>query len=250
MKKSLVSQEILPALACSLPTVKLMKPILVFAITMALLNSVIVYGSGNKDLERSIGSISLTGPATINGQPATSGQTLFSTNRIVTSLHSQSLIELTNSVRFKLDEDTDLTIESSDAHVSAGLPNGRMSCALPGGVSLDLRTTDASIVGSGNKSVIFNVTTTECAGTTISVDKGSLQIRAAGIGRTLIAGETVTTGSPAPSFNPRKRIGIWILIGTGVGVLLAAVIGRKPEQEAAAPGGGCINILSGESTCH
>jgi hypothetical protein len=248
MKKLTMSQKILPALACSASIVKLMKPILVLAVTTALLNSVIVYGSVNEALARSIGSISLTGPVTINGQPATSGQTLFSTNRIVTSLHSQSLVDLTNSVRFSLDEDTDLTIESSNAHVSAGLPNGRMSCALPGGVSLDLSTTDASIVGSGNESVIFHVTTTECEGTTISVDKGPLQIRAAGIRRTLIAGETVTTASPAPNFNPRKRIGLWILIGTGVGVLLAAVIGKKPEQEAAAPGG-CIDLLSGESNC-
>ena len=249
MKKLSVSQKIPPALAGSPSIVNLLKPILVLAVTMALLNSVIVYGSDNKGLERSIGSISLTGPVTINGQPATSGQTFFSNNRILTSLHSQSLVNLTNSVRCNLDEDTDLTIESSNAQVSAGLPNGRMSCALPGGVSLDLRTTDASIEGSGNESAIFNVTTNECAGTTISVGKGQLQVRAAGCERTLSAGETVTTASPAHKFSPRKRIGIWILIGTGVGVLLAAVIGKKPEQEAAAPGG-CIDILSGESTCH
>ena len=124
-----------------------------------------------------------------------------------------------------------------------------MSCAVPRGATLDLRTTDASIVGSGNESVIFNVTTTECAGTTISVEKGQLQIRAAGNERMLIAGETFTTAAASPSFNPRKRIGIWILIGTGVGVLLAAVIGKKPEQPAPSPGG-CIDILSGESTCH
>jgi hypothetical protein len=208
-----------------------MKPLLVFALTMALLNSVVVYGSINKGLERSIGSISLAGSVNINGQPATSGQTLFSTNRIVTSLHSQSLIDLTNSVRFNLDEDTDVRIESSNAQISAGLPNGRMSCAVPGGVSLDLRTTDTSIVGSGNESVIFNVTTTECAGTTISVEKGQLQVRAAGNERRLIAGETVTTASSSPSFNTRKRIGIWILIGTGVGVLLAAVSAGNPNRK-------------------
>jgi hypothetical protein len=247
MKKLSVSQKTLPA--CSPSLVELMKPTLVLAVTMALLNSVIVYGSVNQGPERSIGSISLTGAVTINGQRATSGQTLFATIRIVTSLHSQSLVDLTNSVRFNLDEETDLMIESANAHVSAGLPNGRMSCAVPGGVSLDLRTTDASLVGSGNESVIFNVTTTECAGTTISVEKGQLQVRAAGNERTLIAGETVTTAYPSPSFNPRKRIGIWILIGTGVGVLLAAVIGRKPEEAAAAPGGGCIDLLSGESNC-
>ena len=248
MSKS-VSQNILPALACSPSIVQLTKPLLVFAVTMALLNSVVVYGSVNKEPARSIGSISLTGPVTINGQRATSGQTLFSNNRIVTSLHSQSLVDLTNSVRCNLDQDTDLTIESSNAHVSAGLPNGRMSCALPGHVSLQLRTADTSIMGSGNESVIFNVTTNECAGTTLSVDQGQLQISAAGIERTLRAGERVTTASPPFSFNPRKRIGIWILIGAGVGVLLAAVIGKKPEQEAAAPAG-CIDILSGEATCH
>ena len=249
MKKLLVLQKNLTALASSPSIVNLMKPISVFAVTMALLNSVIVYGSDNKGLERSFGSISLTGPVTINGQPATSGQTLFSTNRIVTSLHSQSLVDLTNSVRCNLDQDTDLTIESSNAQVSAGLLNGRMSCALPGGVPLDLRTTDASIVGSGNESAIFNVTTNECAGTTISVEKGQLQVRAAGSERTLSAGETVTTASPAHKFSPRKRIGLWILVGTGVGVLLAAVLGKKPEQEPAAAPGGCIDLLSGESNC-
>jgi len=248
MKKFSVSQKILPALACSPSIVKLMKPILVFAVTIALLNSVVVYGSVNKGLERSIGSISLSGPVTINGQPAISGQTLFSTSRIVTSLHSQSLVDLTNSVRFNLDEDTDLTIESSNAHVSAGLLNGRMSCALPGGVSLGLRTTDASIRILGNEAVIFNASTTECEGTTISVEEGQLQVGWPGSERTLSAGETVTTSSAAHNFNPRKRIGLWILIGTGVGILLAAVIGKKPEPEAAAPGG-CIDLLSGESNC-
>jgi len=64
----------------------------------------------------------------------------------------------------------------------------------------------------------------------------------------LIAGETFTTASPSPRFNPRKRIGIWILIGTGVGVLLAAVIGRKPTGEAAPFFGGCV-VASGEPTC-
>ena len=248
MKKFSVSQKTLPALACSPSIVKLMKPILVFAVTMALLNSVVVYGSVNKGLERSIGSISLSGPVTINGQPATSGQTLFSTNRIVTSLHSQSLVDLTNSVRFNLDEDTDLTIESSNAHVSAGLLNGRMSCALPGGVSLDLRTTDASIRILGSEAVIFNASTTECEGTTISVEKGQLQIRAAGNARTLSAGESVTTGSPAHKSNPLKRTGLWILIGTGVGVLFAAIIGSKPKGEAAPFFGGCV-VASGEPTC-
>src|SRR5690242_19163844 len=106
MKKFSISQKIPLALACS-P----LKPTLVLAVTMALLNSVIVSGSANKG-PRSIGSISLSGSATINGQRATPGQTLFSTSRIVTSLHSQSLVDLTNSVRFNLDEETDLTIES------------------------------------------------------------------------------------------------------------------------------------------
>jgi len=248
MKKLPASQKIFPA--CSPSIAELVKPILVFALTMLLLNSVIVYVSVAKGFERPIGSISLTGSVTINGQRATSAQTLFSNNRIVTSRHSQSLVDLTNSVKFNLDEETDLTIESANAQVSAGLQNGRMSFALPGSVSLDLRTTDASIVTSGNESVIFNVTTNECAGTISSVEKGQLQIHAAGNERMLIAGETFTTAAASPGFNSRKRIGIWILIGTGVGVLLAAVIGRKPEQEAAAPGGGCIDILSGESNCH
>src|SRR5947208_11004005 len=129
MKKLSVSQKILPALPGSTSIVKLMKPLIVLAVTMALLNAVIVRGSGNKVLEPSIGRVSLTGPVTINGQVATSGQTLFSKNRIVTSVHAQSLVDLTNSVRFN-DESTDLTSESSAAHVSADLLNGRMACAL------------------------------------------------------------------------------------------------------------------------
>ena len=248
MKKLTVSQRILRAQIGSRSIVKLMTPIFVFTVTMALLNGVIAHGSVNKVLEPPIGSISLVGPVTINGQPATSGQTIFSKNRIVTSVHAQSLIDLANSVRFSLAEDTDLTIESANAHVSGGLPNGRVVCSLPSGVSLDLRTTDASLVTSGREPVIFNVTTNDCEGTTISVEKGQLQIRAAGNARTLIAGETVNSASPAHNFNPRKRIGLWILIGTAVGVILAAVIGNKPKGEAAPFFGGCV-VASGEPTC-
>jgi hypothetical protein len=246
--KKLSSRKILGALSGSTSIVKPMKLIFVFALTMTLLNATIVHGSGNRVPALSVGRVSLTGPVTINGQPATSGQTLFSQNRIVTSLHAQSLIDLTNSVRFSLDENTDLTIESSNAHVSVGLPNGRMVCFVPGGISLDLTSADASLVTSGREPVIFKVTTTECEGTTILVEKGELQIRAAGNARTVIAGETVTTASSPQNFNRRKRIGLWILIGTGVGILLAAVIGSKPEPEAPAPGG-CIDFLSGESNC-
>ncbi|HXI61206.1 MAG TPA: hypothetical protein VNF70_00795 [Pyrinomonadaceae bacterium] len=200
-------------------------------------------------LDGSIGSISFSGSVQVNGENATPGQTLFSKSNITTLQQSESTIVFAHAVRMRVAERTNVSVESSADHVSAELWQGRLHCLTPGGISFDLRTADASIKVLSADSVIYDVTTTECAGTTISVEQGQLQIRAVGNERMLSAGETFSTASPAHNFNPRKRIGIWILIGTGVGVLLAAVIGKKPEQPAPSPGG-CIDILSGESTCH
>jgi len=228
-------------------TISLMRVLVTFLILGAVLTSSIRVRA--TPLDGSVGSISLVGTALVNGQNATSGQTLFSKSRIVTSSKSESMIDFANAAHLRVAEQTDLSVESSANHVAVVLSQGDLKCLVPNGISFDLRTTDASINISPDEPVIFDVTTTECAGTTISVEKGQLQISAAENERTLTAGETLTTvRSPPNKFHLRKQTGLWILIGAAVGVLLAAVIGSKPTGEAAPFFGGCV-VASGEPTC-
>src|SRR5438477_95967 len=111
---------------------------------------------------------------------------------------------------------------------------------------------DFSIASDAGKPVTFSVRTQECEGTSLSVSEGAVDIRTGDKVRTLKTGDNFSTFVDAPTqgapqnFTHRKRVGLIIGISAAVTILLIAVIGR--DHEVAAPGG-CIDILSGQSTC-
>ncbi len=196
-----------------------------------------------------LGIVTVTGSVSINGRDAISGQSLFPTSTIVTSVESESLIEFVSSARLKIEAQSDLTVNSSSARISGMLNDGRLAGFLPASVLLDFKTADASITTRTLEPVMFSIQSGECSGTTLIVQTGSLDIHAAGSLHTVKAGESFSTApnssSPQTSqnnFSHRKRVGLLIGIGATIGIILAVVLGRNDNQKNLF--GGCVITLS------
>ena len=196
--------------------------------------------------ESGFGAISIEGMVQVNGKIVRSGETLFAPSSIQTSAHSASVIDFKNLVRLRLGPGSSLTIDGSPAELSAVMSAGHLRCLVPKGTSFQLITTDSIIRIAGAETTVFEIETTECESTTVSVAEGQLKVN--GGEHVLSAGDTLSTASASPpATHTKRRVGIFIL-GVAGGVLLAAIIGNQSEPEPAFPGG-CIDLLSGQSNC-
>ena len=227
--------------------------VIALSVATALFNVTMIAAAVLSRSESSMGIINLVGVVKINGQNAMSGQTVFANSSVLTAANSESLIEYGNLARLKLDAESDLIVDASRQRIAGSLRKGRMLGSLPAGVSLDFQTADFSIATDAGTPVTFSVRTQECEGTSLSVSAGTVDVRTGDKVLTLKAGDNFSTfvdasatqGSPQ-NFSHRKRVGLIIGISAAVTILLIALVGR--DHEAAAPGG-CIDILSGQSTC-
>jgi len=226
--------------------------VIALSVATALLNVTMIAAAVLSRSESSMGIINIVGVVKINGQNAMSGQTVFANSSVLTAANSESLIEYGNLARLKLEAESDLTVDASKQRIAGSLRKGQMLGSVPAGVSLDFQTADFSIATDAGTPVTFSVRTQECEGTSLSVSEGAVAIRTGDKVRTLKTGDNFSTfvdattqGAPQ-NFSHRKRVGLIIGISAAVTILLIVVIGR--DHEVAAPGG-CIDILSGQSTC-
>jgi len=193
-------------------------------------------------------TINIIGTVKINGLNAMSGQTLFSRSDVVTLANSEAMIQYRNSGRLKLAAESVLTVDSSTQQISVSLQKGEVLGSTPAGVSIFFTTTDLSITAAGNEPVIWSIQTQECEGTSLSVKKGALEVRAGDKVRIVNAGEDFSTSSDGSAQSPqnnlshRKRVGLIIGIGAAIGVVLAIVLGNRKQQTT---GGGCVVAPSG-----
>ena len=191
-----------------------------------------------------IGTVRVDGVVQINGSPVMSGQTLFSGSSIRTSTESESILNLENLARFKLEAETSLTIESSKLGLSASLDEGAVSALVPGGVQAGINTADASITNEASPPAAFTVRVDSCT-TTLSVEAGQVKIRSANYERTLLAGETLSTGdAQLPSgtqhnLSNGKKVGLVIGIGGAIAILLVIALTRE-EPVVDGPFGGTV----------
>ena len=231
----------------------MVRRVMALSVATAIINVTMIAAAVVPRSELSMGTINIVGVVKVNGQNAMSGQTVFSNSRVLTAANSESLIEYRNLARLKLDAESDLIVDASRQRIAGSLRKGRMLGSVPAGVSLDFKTADLSIATDTGNPVIFSVRTQECEGTSLSVSEGTVNVRTGPKVLTLKAGDNFSTvvdattsqGTPQ-NFSHRKRVGLIIGVSAAVTILLIAVIGR--DHEAAAPGG-CIDILSGQSTC-
>ena len=239
-------------LSLSESTLRVARRVIALSVAAALLNCAVFASTvSRKDPNLSLGIVTVSGSVQINGRDAMSGQSLFPMSTIVTSADSESLIEFESSARLKLEEQTDLNVDSSSERISGMLNDGWLVGFLPASVLLDFKTVDASIATNTREPVVFSIQTGECSGTTIFVQSGSVDVHAAGNMRTVKAGETFSTSSnsappqnPQSSSNHRKRVGLLIGIGATIGIILGVFLGTGKVKQPNF--GGCVTVPSGD----
>jgi hypothetical protein len=197
-----------------------------------------------------IGTLVVNGIVTVNGSPVVTGQTLFSGSGIITSAESEMTLDLNSQAHLKLERETSLTLESSQAGLAAALELGSMRALIPTSVRAGIRTPDAVITPDPSQAAAFSVLVEEC-NTTLIVETGRVEIHSRNNVISISAGKSFSTGggpqapSGSHSLSGRKKVGLIVGIGGAVAILLLAL--RNEEHTNETPGGGCVIVPSGES---
>jgi len=195
------------------------------------------------------GTLKANGVVTVDDLRASSGLTIFSGSHIVTSTQSAATLELGNSRRLLLFEDTELRVDFSEASISASLREGKVRAFLPVGKSLMLSTPAGVVVTNPRDATILSVQVNDDA-TIVSVEQGRAELRGGKEIRMLAAGETVTAAGncaampdPQQNLSSKAKIGLVAGIGTGLAILLFAITGNDDEEMESF--GGCVVVPSG-----
>lgn len=217
------------------------------AAAMLNLCTTAVFASPGPDSPLTTGTTTVRGLVTIDGSPAISGQTIFSGSSIVTAERSESTLYLGNLMRLNLYDESTLTLEFSNSTLSGSLEKGSLRGFVPGSVRVDIVTADASISTDPRQPAAFSIQA-ESRNTTISVEIGRVEVRRGNRLRSVMAGESFSTGNgapllPGPQQNSNNRKMLWLFLGIGaaVAVLVVAVTGREHETPCS---GGAV-VLSG-----
>jgi FecR protein len=220
---------------------------LCIAAAMLSIPALVVFGSPSSGVKTATGQIVVHGDVTVNSTPATTGQTLFSGSTISTNEDSQSLVELGNTARLRLNPETSLAIGFSESSVSGTLTKGSVDYISPAGVSAVITTADGVIVPDSNGEAQFQVQMLD-GKTFLSVTTGKVEMRNGDTVRSVSAGESASTapGSALPpqqnGMSDKKKWGLIILFG-GVGAIIIWAIVGKDSCKVFSPAGStnCID---------
>jgi ferric-dicitrate binding protein FerR (iron transport regulator) len=197
-----------------------------------------------------LGTIKMSGAATVNDLPALSGETILSGSHIVTASKSNSILELGNFTRLILSEQTDFAVDFSATSISGSLRQGEVRAFIPVARTLSIITPDGAVATDSSEAVFLSVQV-EAGVTRISVERGRVEWRSGGNTRVLASGETFAASDslsvPPPQQNLSKtqRIGLIAGIGAGMAILLIAIIGQEPRETSHF--GGCAIVPSGSN---
>jgi FecR protein len=197
------------------------------AAAMLSIPALVVFGSPSSGVRTATGQIVVNGDVTVNSTPASTGQTLFSGSTISTNEDSQSLIELGNTARLRLNPESSMAIGFSETSVSGTLTKGSMDYISPAGVSGVITTADGVIVPNSNAEAQFQVQVVD-GKTLVSVTAGKVEMRNGDNVRSLSAGESYSTapGAALPQQNNMngKKKGLLILLFGGIAVAVIWII--------------------------
>ncbi|MDX6559607.1 MAG: hypothetical protein QOF72_2656 [Blastocatellia bacterium] len=227
------------------------RKVIALSIATALLNlsMVVAYGAAAMNSRTASGLIVVDGVVTINGARATSGQTIFAGSSITTKKQSETILNLDNRARLRLDEETAFVLESSRSGIFGSLDSGGVRGFVPAGIRAEIKTADASLAPDPAQPAAFTIKVESCS-TTLSVQTGRVEIRAGNSVRSISAGESFSTAESAPipppqqNFSRHKRLGLWLGIGAAIGVLVVVLSGRHHEVQAPAPIGCGVTVGS------
>jgi hypothetical protein len=223
--------------------------LLALLLASAVLNMTAAHANASPGGARSYtGELTVASGANIDGTPAVNGQTLFTGSTVETNRDSHSFINLGPLGRVELTPRTSLVLDFGEAGTSCALGAGRVRVYAPVAVGASVTTSDAAVSSSGEAGAVFSVATAKGA-TTVVVQSGQAEVKAGGVSRRLAAGETFTTapqGAGRNNLSDGERKGLYAAIAAAVAVVIIVLAARSGDDEQF---NGCIDVISGQSTC-
>lgn len=187
--------------------------ILMFCVSLALLGGVSALALPATGNEEQIGLLTVTGTVTVNGKPAATGDIVASGSQVQTTKGSSAIVSLSKLGRVEVGPSTSMKviyIDTSTTHNTAsfsvllGDGSARVSTGDELGFFVDcfvqsgLTATRPSL-RKGKQ--VFTVDTT-CGNTSVSVEKGQVELRTAKSLKEIAAGSQDTAGQARPGCTP------------------------------------------------
>ena len=224
---------------------------LALLLASALLNMTAARADASTAARAYTGELTVASGALVDGTPAFNGQTLFPGSAVETNSNSHSFVNLGALGRLELTPRTSLVLDFGEAGTSCALGAGRVRVYAPAGVGSAVKTEEAAVSSAGGETAVFSVESIKGA-TTVVVQSGRAEVRAGGRVHKLAAGETFTTdpkGAPKRELSDDERKGLYIAIAAAVATVIIVLAARGGGDDEDERFGGCIDVLSGPSTC-
>jgi ferric-dicitrate binding protein FerR (iron transport regulator) len=193
------------------------------------------------------GQVALTSGLNVDGLPAVVGQTVFPGSSFDTLEDSRGGLELGNRARLELAGSTALRLDFTEEGVGGTLGSGGARVSVPRGVAASLVTADASVVSDDSDTAVFSLQVS-AEGTTLTVQAGSVEMRAGGAARKASAGESLRAAGGSQPLPPQgnnlssgKRAGIFVGIAAAITAVVLVIAGRDNDEQFAGP---CPLVIS------
>ena len=209
------------------------------------------------EVPRSWAIVTLTGSATINNAPAISGQTLFATNTIVTTVSSSLTLDV-RATRLEVKEQTELRVEVLADRFRTELKTGHLRLATLRGTTTTVEVLPGlSFVSDPTRPAKFTIAARD-TDFELRVSEGAVdvvdnrdtskdrQVTRVGPNMTFSNAGVAQTNNDQSNLSTRQRAAIFIAAGGALALLFTVIVtGNDPVEFDF---GGCV-IVSGESGC-
>jgi hypothetical protein len=176
--------------------------------------------------------LSIAGQATVNGEAAVSGGTVFSESVIATAEKSIATVNLSKLGRVELLPSSSMKLSFTDKNINGLLDNGTAHVSTLAGTSVNFTTKDGIVVVDGSQATSFTVNVVKGI-TSLTTHSGVAQLRVGDSVKQVAAGECASAGTPTPKDDPGDdddkmsggELAALILLGAGAtaGILYAAM---------------------------
>jgi hypothetical protein len=179
---------------------------------------------------RTAGELVLARQATVNGQPAVVGLTVFSNSRIKTAKQGAAAINLGRQGRFVLGPETEMALHLTSGSVGGELATGRLLVNVPAGIKLLISTRKSQVITEGNQATGLTI---EAAGDYLLVEslRGAAIVASGGKSERVAAGEEVAVNTARSAQSDgwkHRRVAVTSATGTFISVLTAPATVVKP----------------------
>ena len=204
----------------------------------ALLNLAAGRSAANTPRPAPAGQVLVAAGLLVDGSPAVPGQTFFNGSSFATPAGATSALDFSNRTRVGLSGGTNLRLGFTDASLAGTLDAGGARVYAPRGVAASLTTVDASVSGDAAEDSLFSLRVGP-EGTTLSVQSGRVEMRAGGVARTAVAGESLRAArgsapAPAPqgnSLSGGQRKGLFVGIAAAIAAIILIVTNRDDDED-------------------